>query len=35
MRRLATHIAALLLGALAAVGFFVGWDAVERRRRGY
>ena len=35
MKHIATHLAALFLGALAAIGFFVGWDAVERRRRGY
>lgn len=35
MRRVLSHVAALLLGALAAVGFFVGLDALERRRRGY
>lgn len=35
MRRVLTHLAALLLGVLAAIGFFVGWDALERGRRGF
>lgn len=35
MKTTLTHLAAALLGALASIGFFIGWDRVERKRRGY
>lgn len=35
MKGFVTHVAAAVVGALAAIFAVLGWDAWDRKRRGY